>query len=322
MTINPAKSYFTILASKKFSHIPSIKIEGNNIKFTKHLKYLGVVFDSKLIWNHHLNSIEDKINSLQHKLYRISRTTWELNPTVKKEIHTEVTEKIISYGHEIWYQDKIRQNIKILKLQRSGLLNITKCYKSVSTDALQVLAGIPPLDLKLKFSSIIFKLKIGSQPYTLQNSVIQPQSFNHKKPMIPPWTKAAFSWNYFNNSNITAGTLIYTDGSKMNNRVGGAFVAYDKGKEIFSHGFRLSDHETVFSAERMAIEAAIDFVINNNIQISSIISDSRSVLQAIDNPNNLDNNIIKIKDKISCYNPLRGASSLDVYGSHDPGVTQ
>ncbi|GIX83521.1 putative 115 kDa protein in type-1 retrotransposable element R1DM [Caerostris darwini] len=275
---------------------------GNSIKYTKNLKYLGVIFDSKLTWIHHLNSIQDKINSLQHKIYRISRATWGLNPRVKKEIHNKVTEKIISYGHEIWYQDKTKQNIKILKLQRSGLLNITKCYKTVSTDALQVLAGIPPLDLKLKFSSILFRLKIGNQPATIQNFLIQPQSFNYKKPIIPPWTKTAFSWKYYNSSNITAGILIYTDGSKMNNKVGGAIVAFEDGVEMFSHGFRLSDHETVFSAERMAIETAIDFIVHNNIQVSSIISDSRSVLQALENPNNIDTNIIKIKDKISSCN--------------------
>ncbi|GIY64184.1 hypothetical protein CDAR_543631 [Caerostris darwini] len=150
------------MASKKFSRIPPIKMAGNSIKFTKYLKYLGVIFDSKLTRIHHLNSIQDKINCLQHKIYRISRATWGLNPRVKKEIHSKVTEKLISYGHEIWYQGKIKQNIKILKLQRSGLLNITKCYKTVSTDALQVLAGIPPLDLKLKLSSILFKLKTGN----------------------------------------------------------------------------------------------------------------------------------------------------------------
>ncbi|GIY79602.1 uncharacterized protein CDAR_57051 [Caerostris darwini] len=127
---------------------------------------------------------------------------------------------------------------------------------------------------------------------------------SYKKPIIPPWKKAAFSWNYFNSKNNTAGTLIYTDGSKMNNRVGGAFVVYDKGLEIYSHGFRLSDHESVYSAERMAIEATIDFAINNNLQLSSIISDLRSVLQAISNPNNIDIHILQIKDKISNYNGI------------------
>ncbi|GIX69948.1 RNase H domain-containing protein [Caerostris darwini] len=174
----------------------------------------------------------------------------------------------------------------------------------VSTEALQVLADTSPLDVKLKFLANIFKLKTGRAPFSIQNTVIQPQSFCYKEPIIPPWKKAAFSWNYFNSKNNTAGTLIYTDGSKMNNRVGGAFVVYDKGLEIYSHGLRLSDHESVYSAERMAIEAAIDFAINNNLQLSSIISDSRSVLQAISNPNNIDVHILQIKDKISNYNGI------------------
>ncbi|GIY67538.1 hypothetical protein CEXT_526991 [Caerostris extrusa] len=37
------------------------------------------------------------------------------------------------------------------------------------------------------------------------------------------------------------GTLIYTDGSKMNNRVGGAFVVLEQDRETCFQAFRLSD---------------------------------------------------------------------------------
>ncbi|GIX95449.1 uncharacterized protein CDAR_376201 [Caerostris darwini] len=80
----------------------------------------------------------------------ITRATWGLTPKVKKDIFLKVIDRIISYGHEVWYQDKVKLNLKVLQLQRIGLLNVTKCYSSVSTEALQVLAGIPPLDIKLK----------------------------------------------------------------------------------------------------------------------------------------------------------------------------
>ncbi|GIX87709.1 putative 115 kDa protein in type-1 retrotransposable element R1DM [Caerostris darwini] len=144
MTVNHSKCAFTILSSRNYSHILSIKLD-INIQYTKQLKYLGLIIDPKLSWNKHLTSINDKINNLQQKFFRLSRATWGLSPQVKKDIFNKVTEKIIAYGHEIWFQNKLKQNIRILQLQRSGLLSITKCYKTVSTDALQVMAGFPPL---------------------------------------------------------------------------------------------------------------------------------------------------------------------------------
>ncbi|GIY54784.1 hypothetical protein CDAR_391151 [Caerostris darwini] len=85
------------------------------------------------------------------------------------------------------------------------------------------------------------------------------------------------------------GTLDLTDGSKLNDRVSGAFVIFSEGKEVFSRRFRLSDHATVYLAEQTAIHLAID----HNLQLASIVTDSRSVLQALQNINPQELNILK-----------------------------
>ncbi|GIY37490.1 hypothetical protein CDAR_459071 [Caerostris darwini] len=131
LTINFEKTCYTILSTKNFTHFPTIKIANDRIKFNRNLKYLGIYFDSKLNWSFHLNTVQDKINNLHQKLIRITRATWGLNPKVRKEIYLKVIETVIFYGQEIWFQDKCKQNIKILQLQRIGILNITKCYKTV-----------------------------------------------------------------------------------------------------------------------------------------------------------------------------------------------
>ncbi|GIY74159.1 uncharacterized protein CDAR_166411 [Caerostris darwini] len=260
MAINHSKSVFTILSNKRFTHIPSIKLGNNRFRFQPQFKYLGLVIDSKLLWSHHLNSIQDKLHSLQQKLHRITRATWGLNPSVKKEIFLKVIIRIIFYGHEIWYTGKVKQNIKVCQLQRSGIINITKNYKTVSTEALQ------------------------------------PHSITFRKPILKPWTKISITWNHAPES--LQGTLIYTDGSKLNDRVGGAFVVFQQGVETYSQTFRLSDTATVFMAELVAIDKALDFAIAQSFSPANIISDSRSVLLALENLNNLDPSILNIKNKI------------------------
>ncbi|GIY09282.1 retrovirus-related Pol polyprotein from type-1 retrotransposable element R1 [Caerostris darwini] len=64
LEINYDKSCYIIASSKKFSHIPSLRINNHKITHSVNLKYLGVLIDSKLTWNAHLNYVKDKINKV------------------------------------------------------------------------------------------------------------------------------------------------------------------------------------------------------------------------------------------------------------------
>ncbi|GIX87701.1 uncharacterized protein CDAR_617001 [Caerostris darwini] len=257
MTINNLKSFFTILSNKKYTHIPSIKIDGNNIKYTKELKYLGLIIDPRLSWHKHLASIQDKVHKLQHKFYRISRAIWGLNPQVKKDLYNKVTDRIIAYGHEIWFQNKSKQNIKLLQLQRSGLISVTKCYKTVSTHAIQVLAGNPPIDIKLKLSLQLHNFKHHKETITIQNTNYVNHAPSQDPRLIAPWDKMAFKWNYYRED--TAGTQIFTDECLL------------------------------------LLKLAILYAAEQQLPVANIITDSRSVLLAVDNPSNCDPNILEIK---------------------------
>ncbi|GIX81104.1 uncharacterized protein CDAR_410611 [Caerostris darwini] len=170
------------------------------------------------------------------------------------------------------------------------------CFRNESREALT------KLDLWTKANDMtgLYFLKNKIQDFKTQYLVIRAQSFPFFNSFIPPWDKKCITWNIFN-ENIT-GTLIFTDGSRMNNKVGGAYVVYNNNFEISHHMFRLSDHATVFTDDLMAVNAAVDYCINNHLQASSIISDSRSVLLALDNVNNTDSDISKIKNKIFNHN--------------------
>ncbi|GIY37470.1 RNA-directed DNA polymerase from mobile element jockey [Caerostris darwini] len=222
LKINSNKSTFTIVSSKNYSHIPNIKMGNYKIKYCKEIKYLGITMDRRLTWNNHLDHVGDKLNNIMHKLNRITRVYWGLTPSVKKEIYKKVLEKIICYGSEIWFKDQEKQNKKLNSLQRVGLLNITKCYRTVCTEALQILAGIPPISITLRFLTKLYHLRYLQQDITIHNQVFNFGQLEPRPDPDPPWNKRSFAWRHL--KPVEDGRCIYTDGSKLNGKVGCAMA--------------------------------------------------------------------------------------------------
>ncbi|GBM86920.1 hypothetical protein AVEN_151820-1 [Araneus ventricosus] len=75
---------------------------------------------------------------------------------------------------------------------------------------------------------------------------------------------------------------IFTDGSKIGNRVGAAFVHYANKQEITKSQYRLADHNTVYMAEDFAIHKANDFILDHELYDVKIVSDSRSALMTVE----------------------------------------
>ncbi|GBN01366.1 hypothetical protein AVEN_117283-1 [Araneus ventricosus] len=86
---------------------------------------------------------------LHEKIRRITRASWRLKEEVVKQIYLTILEKIITYGSTVWYRNLVKINEKLIQIQRTPLTDITKTYRTVSNEALRVLAGCPPLDIKI-----------------------------------------------------------------------------------------------------------------------------------------------------------------------------
>ncbi|GBM70152.1 hypothetical protein AVEN_1799-1 [Araneus ventricosus] len=74
---------------------------------------------------------------------------------------------------------------------------------------------------------------------------------------------------------------LYIDGSKIQNRVECAFFHFQANVEIYSELFRLSVEATVFTAEVVAIQQAVKYIIGRQLRKAKIISDSRSALMSL-----------------------------------------
>ena len=138
--------------SKCTDRRPVIKLNGKTIKYTTCFKLLGVYFDEKLgIKTHCIKTAESLRNSF-HKLARLAGKTWGLKSGAMRTIYRGVFVAKATYAARAWHdlacenQSNLQQ---LIRAQRSALIGVTGAYRTVSTDALPVLAGVLPIKLAL-----------------------------------------------------------------------------------------------------------------------------------------------------------------------------
>ncbi|GBN08431.1 hypothetical protein AVEN_128653-1 [Araneus ventricosus] len=212
-----------------------------------------------------------------------------------KEVYQAILERIILYGVELWYRNGIKMNMKLLQILRYPPLSITKAYRTTSNEALQVLSGCIPIDLKAQMlCELDLKLRGVSD-----GSVSSGIDFELEEKIIP-WEVFRINWSLY--KNMCSFFSVFTDGSRMNGRIGGAYVIYYGNDEIDFSLFRLSDNSSVFMAEAFAISKAVDEIIFRKMEYVDLITDSRSTLMSLHSLKEKRRFINNIKRKIANYN--------------------
>jgi hypothetical protein len=69
-----------------------------------------------------------------------------------RTIYLEAVEPAITYAAPAWYLRSrlVHNNRKLKSIQRFAAFCITKAYRTSPTDAISILANIPPIDLRIE----------------------------------------------------------------------------------------------------------------------------------------------------------------------------
>lgn len=102
-----------------------------------------------------MKKVHDKTIKAFGKLCRVPRANSGYGCSTLKKLYKGLAEPMMLYGCEIWGQDVARQpgarkSIKWLSLQRKLLINVTKTYRTISHEAVRVIAGVEPIDLTIQ----------------------------------------------------------------------------------------------------------------------------------------------------------------------------
>lgn len=166
-----------ITGRKKIKRAVNITCRGRTFNPSNSLKYLGVLIDKNITWIPHLQQMSARANQTASTLLKLMPRNSGPNQKSRKLLYSVVI-SIALYGAPVWAEGlKYKRNIKILeKLERRMLIYITQGYKTISTDALQVVASMPPLELLAKERAYNFGADKESKNY-------------NRKCLMDNWTK-------------------------------------------------------------------------------------------------------------------------------------
>ncbi|XP_015931063.2 uncharacterized protein [Parasteatoda tepidariorum] len=257
------------------------------------LKYLGI--DPGLTWIAHLNHVKERVGKFNNLIKRVARATWGLKPKILKIIYQKATERIILYAASVWYRNTTRIDDKINAIQRTSLIVITRAYSTTITEALQILAGVKPNHLRIIEDTCIKRLRWNYRIEEYDRNIQEIlRARILEKPVINIHPSLYTSVPFGGLTPTNKGIEIFTDGSRMevadamNNtsehRTGMGMIIRRDGKLIRETSIRLSNNCSVYRAEMMAINTALQWFANNQYPNATIYSDSLSSLQALKNP--------------------------------------
>lgn len=132
--------------------LPRFKFNSITVKKKDSVCYLGLILEKKFHFIEHIKQVCEKSKRNFYALNRISTSTWGLSFRSLKIIYTATFLGCICYGAPVWAD---RATIgaarrKLLQSQRLALIFLCKAYRTVSTEALPILAGVIPVDLEIQ----------------------------------------------------------------------------------------------------------------------------------------------------------------------------
>ncbi|XP_063628219.1 uncharacterized protein LOC134799713 [Cydia splendana] len=230
----------------------------------------------------------------------MAKAQWGLNPDILRTIFYTVVEPTILYAAGAWGSIAARVYAKkrLDSVTRAFAIKISKAHRTVSLISSATMARILPLDLRLSEQLELYEIKRGKPMSQLPGRELQIRVHPSTLPHPARRRRWEFSWvTEAEQIETSEAWNYYTDGSKIEGKVGAAVSVWEGDEEIQHASFRLENYCTVFQAEMMALHKATDMVLKSN-RTATIHSDSRAALQAVSNPNTLNPIAVEIRGKI------------------------
>ena len=158
LRVAPHKTEVVVLAGRRKVKEIQVRVKENIIKSKGAIKYLGVTFGKDLHFAQHIKTTADKANEIATRLARAMPSIGGPRASRRKMLYTTV-KSVMMYAAPVWggIMSKAVHRKRYEKVYRRMLLGVTAAYRTVSTAAVEVIAGVAPIDLQVEESVYIHK---------------------------------------------------------------------------------------------------------------------------------------------------------------------
>jgi hypothetical protein len=190
------------------------------------LKYLGIIFDYKLTFKEHIQNTAEKGTKLIFTLSKSAKLNWGLDHKALKTIYMGGILPLLVYGAPVWIKAMGNEcyKSKLIGVQRLINIKMAKAYRTVSHEALCILTGMTPIEIKIEEAAQLYHATRGNTNDKTQfDRDTGVNKWQHPADAIIRVLKEEEDKNPIQ---------IFTDGSRSERGVGSGIAIYRSGENI------------------------------------------------------------------------------------------
>lgn len=186
LELAPQKTEAVLLTKKRKLERISFELLGNNITPQKVIKYLGVWLDRKLAFYEHVSKAIEKADRTVSALSKLMPNVGGPRASKRRVLASVVNSQLL-YGAPVWRTAIENKKVcrKLLKIQRQMAIRVSSAYRTISTEAVGVIAGIPPIDLQVTERSAKYN---GIAPRTAKEQLMAQWQERWERGTFGRWT--------------------------------------------------------------------------------------------------------------------------------------
>ncbi|XP_035685694.1 uncharacterized protein LOC118422282 [Branchiostoma floridae] len=127
----------------------SLEVNNKNIDIIPEVKLVGITLDEKLNFQSHICNTQTKAYKALKAISKVTNAKKNPNQEAHLQLYRAMIRPILEYGTECTLRAGQKHDAAYAPIQRKALLAATGCKIRTSTDALEVLTGIMPIDIHL-----------------------------------------------------------------------------------------------------------------------------------------------------------------------------
>jgi hypothetical protein len=156
---------------------PNAPLTTQTIQPSTSHRYLGIILDPKLKWNHHFNKVIANATRWTNQFSRLGKIATGIPPHKLRRLYLSVAIPKITYAADIWFKPvspsewnprchtgSIGIARKLNSIQRCALITITGALKSTASDVLEVYTNILPMHLTLNRACCRAAVRLATLP--------------------------------------------------------------------------------------------------------------------------------------------------------------
>jgi len=150
--------------SVNFKNFRAPHFFGKELSLSHQVKYLGVILDRKRTWKPHLDHKCNKAIAVFWQCHRIVGKTWSITAGIAHWLYIAIVRPMLVYAVVVWWPHVELSTARTMleHIQHLACLAIAGFIRITSTAAMEILLGLPPLDLCIKNVAMTscYRLKI------------------------------------------------------------------------------------------------------------------------------------------------------------------